>query len=79
MIDLEPVRHFVRREFLYDRDAALADDQVLFPDLVDSLGVMEIVDFVEETYGIEIGEDELLADNFTTLRAIGELVQRKQA
>jgi acyl carrier protein len=78
VVDTEPIRDFVRREFLYDKTAALADDDTLFPDLVDSLGMMEVLDFVEDTYGIEIAEDELEADRFRTLRAIGEFIAAKQ-
>jgi acyl carrier protein len=77
MADIEPVRAFVRREFLFSADAPLADDAVLFPDVIDSLGVMEVVDFIEQQYGIAIDEDELLVDNFRTLQAISSLVDRK--
>ena len=79
MADLDPIRSFIRREFLYDKDAAIGDDDVLFPDMIDSLGVMELVDFVEESYDVDIGEDELLAENFASLSAIGALVDRKKA
>jgi acyl carrier protein len=77
MADIEPVRTFVRREFLFSADAPLADDAALFPDVIDSLGVMEVVDFIEQQYGIAIDEDELLVDNFRTLQAISSLVDRK--
>jgi acyl carrier protein len=77
MADIDPVRTFVRREFLFSADAPLADDAALFPDVIDSLGVMEVVDFIEQQYGIAIDEDELLVDNFRTLQAISSLVDRK--
>ena len=44
----------------------------------DSLGGMEVVDFVEEKYGVSIEEDDLLADNFRSLTAIASLVDRKR-
>lgn len=78
MVDIEPLRRFIRQQFLYDKDAALADDQALFPDVIDSLGVMELADFVEATYSVQIAEDELLADNFSSLAAIAALVERKR-
>jgi acyl carrier protein len=77
MADIEPVRTFVRREFLFDKDAPLADGDPLFPDVIDSLGIMEVVDFIEEQYGITVEEDELLVDNFRSLEAISSLVDRK--
>jgi acyl carrier protein len=72
-----PIADFIRRELLYDPDAALADDTVIFPDLIDSLGIMEVVDFLEEHFSIDIGDDELLADNFATLGAMSALIARK--
>lgn len=75
--DTGPIRDFIRRELLYDPDAPLDDSTVIFPDLVDSLGIMEVVDFLEEHYGIEVGDDELLADNFATLEAMATLLARK--
>lgn len=72
-----PIRDFIARELLYDPEAALADDTVIFPDLVDSLGIMEVVDFLEDHFGITIPDDELLADNFATLAAMAALVVRK--
>jgi methoxymalonate biosynthesis acyl carrier protein len=79
VIDSEPLKHFIRRDFLFDKDAPLPDDRELFPDVIDSLGVMEVVSFVEETYGVEIPEDELQATNFKTVSAIVALVERRSA
>jgi acyl carrier protein len=77
MADIEPVRTFVRRQFLFDADAPLGDGDPLFPEVIDSLGVMEVVDFIEEHYKVTIDEDEMLSDNFRSLEAISALVDRK--
>jgi acyl carrier protein len=78
MADIEPLREFIRKQFLFDEGARLDDEDALFPEVIDSLGVMEVVDFVEESYGVDIDEDELLADNFRSLRAISALVDSKR-
>lgn len=77
MIDIEPIRTFVQREFVYDH-GHLGDGDVLFPDVVDSLGIMDLVDVVEETYGIKIGPEELLVTNFSSLAALASLIERKR-
>jgi acyl carrier protein len=76
MADPGPLREFIRRQFLFDETAQLGEDDPLFPDVIDSLGVMEVVDFVEERYAVSIGEDDLLADNFRSMGAIMALVDR---
>jgi acyl carrier protein len=78
LADLEPLRDFILKEFLFGREVELADGDPLFPDVVDSLGVMQVVEFVEENYSITLAEDELLADNFRSLEAIGALVDRNR-
>jgi acyl carrier protein len=77
MAEIEPLRQFIRKEFLFDEDAELDDRTPLFPDVIDSLGVMEVVAFVEERYGIDIDDDELLIDNFRSLEALATLIDRK--
>ena len=77
MVDTEPMRGFIRQRILFDENAALSDDQEIFPGIVDSLGVLDLAEFVEKTYGVKIGDDELLVDNFHSLAAIAALVERK--
>jgi acyl carrier protein len=78
MADTEPLREFIRKQFMFDENAELDDADPLFPDVIDSLGVMEVVTFVEEAYGVSIDEDDLLADNFRSLAAISSLVDRRR-
>ena len=77
MVDTEPMRGFIRQRILFDENAPLSDDQEIFPGIVDSLGVLDLAEFVEKTYGVKIGDDELLVDNFHSLAAIAALVGRK--
>jgi acyl carrier protein len=76
-MDPDRLRNFIRREFLFDPEAKLSDDDPLFPQIVDSLGLMEVVSFVEETYGVEIDESDLVADNFRTLADLVSLITRR--
>jgi acyl carrier protein len=45
--------------------------------VVDSTGVLEIVDFLEEKFGIKIEDDELIPDNLDSIKKMSEFVQRK--
>jgi len=44
---------------------------------IDSLGVIRLVAFLESDLGIRVEDEELIADNFATLRQIGQLVATK--
>jgi len=73
------VRAFVVENFLYMRpDFELhGDDSLLRRGVFDSLGVMEVIGFLEDTFGIEVGQDEVTEANFGTLDAIARYVVRK--
>jgi len=53
------------------------DEDLLAADLIDSLGITELVNFLERTYGIKIGDDDLQPDNFRSIDAIVSFVDRK--
>ena len=44
---------------------------------IDSLALIRLVTFLESDLGIRVEDDELLADNFATLRAITKLLESK--
>ena len=44
---------------------------------IDSLGLIRLVSFLESDLGIRIEDEELLAENFATLRALGSLLETK--
>ena len=44
---------------------------------LDSLGLIRLVAFLENDFGYRVEDEELIADNFETLRTIGELLATK--
>ncbi len=54
------------------------DDVLLESGIIDSLGVMEIVHYLVDRFEIEIDEDDLVPENFRTVRSISELVNIKR-
>jgi acyl carrier protein len=74
------VGDFIESELSLGRDSgALApEDDLLAKGLVDSHGVMELVGFLEERYGISVGDDDLTPENFQSLVRIEEFVARKR-
>lgn len=56
-----------------------AEDNLLESGVIDSMGVMEIATFIEESYGAHIEDDEITLENFSTLSSIAMLVAGKLA
>jgi acyl carrier protein len=72
------------RLFLVDTvgvDAAVVDEEtILFSSgLVDSFSMLELITFIEETYGITVDDAEMLPENFDSLANIDGYVARKRA
>jgi acyl carrier protein len=74
----EGIRSFIVQNFPGAKKRAFNDDlQLLQSGIIDSLGVLNVVGFLEETYKIRIDDDELSPDNFSSVRSLVSFVQRK--
>jgi acyl carrier protein len=69
---------FIRENFVYDQIDNLADDaSFLEHGVVDSTGVLELVLFVEEAFGIEVDDDDVIPANFDSVAALAAYVARQ--
>jgi len=77
----ERVRHFLDENFLYMRpDFKLGDDdRLLERGVVDSMGVAEMVTFIEDEFDIKTSDEDISEANLGSLRAIGRFVSQKRA
>lgn len=74
----EEIRAFILERFPLARRNPPADsDPLLDSGLVDSLGVLELVQFVTEKYGVEVSDDDLHPENFDSIERLSAFVARK--
>jgi len=73
------VRRFIGENFLFrdPGEAVAPDGSLLDAGIIDSTGVLELVSFLETTFGIEVRDDEMLPENLDSIRAITRYVSRK--
>jgi acyl carrier protein len=74
----QQVKQFITSNF-YVADPASLTPTASFLDLgiIDSTGVLEVVSYIEETFGIAVSDSEMLPDNLDSLQALCDFVQRK--
>lgn len=74
------VRGFVQENFLYMMpDFELADeDRLLEKGVVDSMGIAELISFIEGEFGVVAAESEISEANFGSLQAIARFVAARQ-
>ncbi|HET9440575.1 MAG TPA: phosphopantetheine-binding protein [Longimicrobiales bacterium] len=76
---LEQARNFVVENFMYMRKVkTIGDDESLLrTGVISSLGMMEVVEWVEGSFGMSVDPDEITEQNFDTLRGIARFVASK--
>jgi len=65
------------QEYIKSAEVIDESESLLERGIIDSVGVLNLVSFLEETYGINIDEDDLMPENFDSLSAINSYVNRK--
>ncbi len=75
----EQVRAFVTSNFYVADPAALEDDASLLDrGIIDSTGVLEVIFFIEETFGLTVEDSEMLPDNLDSIERIANFIARKK-
>jgi acyl carrier protein len=57
--------------------AVAPDTDIIAEGLIDSLGIFKLIAYVEEAFAVTIEPDEVLLENFQTLRALRNLIVKK--
>jgi acyl carrier protein len=73
------IREYITKNLLFS-DSSFAyddDDSFLQEGIVDSVGVMELVLFVEETFGITVEDREITPDNFDSVNKLANYTRAK--
>jgi acyl carrier protein len=80
MDEPEPtLRSYISHNILFSEgDYPYADDaSFLETGVVDSLGVMELVMFVEERFGIDVQDRDVVPANFDSIRRLSEFIRSR--
>ncbi len=77
----DKIREFILNELVVDKKhSSITDDSPLMETgVIDSLGVIRIVGFLEDELSVQIRDDDLVPENFSTIGAISELAERRSA
>jgi len=77
MLIQEQIRNYIIENLLFGSDNLRDEDSFLEHGVVDSTGVLELVLFAEETFGITVDEEEILPDHFDSISSLARYVTRK--
>ena len=73
------VREFLLSNFyVAEANSLEIDTSLLDQGIIDSTGVLEVIGFIEETFGITVEDSELLPENLDSIEGIAQYVVRKK-
>jgi acyl carrier protein len=78
---IEPeIRDFIARNLLYSSDGFPYEDEasLLREGIIDSLGIVELVEFVQKQFGLKVDQQEVVPENFDSVARLASYVRRKQ-
>jgi acyl carrier protein len=74
----EQLRRFIVKSFPLARKRNVRmDDPLLEDGIIDSLGVLDLVGYIEAEFRVEVADEDLLPVNFQTIVSLTSFVQRK--
>ena len=74
------IRNYILENFLYTKDEEKLhnDDSFLEDGIVDSTGILELLLFVEENFGIQVEDEEVIPDNFDSVERLKHYICMKK-
>lgn len=77
----EEIRQYVAENFLFSDNGFELDNDESFLEagVVDSLGVLELVTFVEENFDVQVPDEEIVPDNFDSVNRLADYIGRKRS
>jgi acyl carrier protein len=75
----ESLEKFLITEIASDlgKRSLVPDEDLLERGTIDSLGMMKLIVFIEETFGIKVNDEDVVPENFQTLNIMTKFIEQK--
>jgi acyl carrier protein len=73
----EQIKNYIVTQFAFDHSTLEPADDLLNQGIVDSIGILQLVTYIEETFHIQINDDEITPENFRSLSTLTNFVMQK--
>ncbi len=74
------LRGYILHNFLFTDDEHALDDSDSFMEkgIIDSTGILEVIEFIGEEFGVQVDDDELVPENLDSISNLTAFIQRKK-
>lgn len=74
------VRKFIVENFLFGDDKGLEEDTSFLDEgIIDSTGMLELIDFIGDEFSIQVADEELVPENLDSINNVTAFVGKKTA
>jgi len=75
------VRNFILENYLFSEDQSELDsnDSFLNKGIIDSTGIMEVIFFLEDEFGVQVEDEDMVPENLDSINSIVRFIATKQA
>jgi acyl carrier protein len=75
---LKEIHDFLVAEFPSEHTSFAPDDNLLQLGVIDSMGLLKLVTFLESKYGFEATDEDMVPEHFMTLEKVRDFVEKKR-
>ena len=78
MDNIKILTEYIEKELAKGRKTQiLPDDDLLSEGIIDSLGILQLVGFIEEKFNFQIADEDVVLENFLSISALNQFLQSK--
>ncbi len=74
----ELLRRYISQQLLDGHENLDVEENLLTTGMIDSHGIMRLLVYIEETYGLQVPPVDVTLENFRTITLIADYIHRKQ-
>lgn len=71
------IKEYIAQEFLHDKPSVMLEGNLIEEGVVDSLGIMTLIAYIEKELGARIKPEDVVVENFESVAAIARLVRQR--
>lgn len=74
------IRDYILENYLFTNDQSMlnSSDSFLQKNVLDSTGMLEVIYFLEDEFGIKVQDDEMIPENLDSVNRIAAFIARRQ-
>ncbi len=78
---IDSIRTFIFENFLFDADESALQNDASFLEqgIIDSTGVLELVEWLEDEFDFQVDDEELIPENLDSVNLLAAFIQRKKS